>query len=80
MILMTSKLNRNTPEQSIRLNGQDIEPQKSLKSLGIMIDQRISFRTHVAKASNSTRAVMGMIAKSPSSEESRQGPSTISSP
>lgn len=63
MIPITSKLNPNTPEQSIRRKGKAIEPQKCLKSLGVIIDHRISFRIHVAKASNSAKKAMGMIAK-----------------
>lgn len=63
MIPMTSKLNPNVPDQAIRLYSQTIEPQKSLKSLSVIIDHRASFRIHVAKASNSARGTMGMIAK-----------------
>lgn len=63
MIPLTSKLNANTPDQSIRLYDQTIEPQKTLKSLGVVIDHRVSFRIHVAQVSSSARKTMGMITK-----------------
>lgn len=63
MIPTTSKLNPNTTANRVTLYRSAITPGKSFQSLGTIIDQRASFRHHIAKACSTARNTAGMVVR-----------------
>lgn len=51
LIPKTNKLKPNEPGQGITMGPLVIQPSLAIKSLGILIDHRLSFRSHIAGAS-----------------------------
>lgn len=63
LIPSSSKSKQNNTSQGMDLNGTTTRPSTPIKSLGVLLDHRLTFHLHIAAASAKTRINASMITR-----------------
>lgn len=63
LIGTTSKLELNRNSEGIILTDKTIQPMEVIKSLGVLVDHRLSFCQHLAATSTKAKSMLGFISK-----------------